>query len=127
MSKKCSAVGKSGKKCGAWSVMGGTKCALHSDPEMAAKMGSKHGRRAKISSQSETTPMEPPKTAHDVKNALATTMAQVHNRSIDTRTANTLAYVATGLLRAIEVADLEAKLRALQALLDGQRTGNGTT
>ena len=45
-----------------------------------------------------------------VRDALARTMAQVHARAIDTRTANAVAYVATSLLRAIEVADLEAKL-----------------
>ena len=45
MSQRCSARNRSGKQCGAWAVTGGAKCALHLDPELAAKMGSKHGRR----------------------------------------------------------------------------------
>lgn len=58
--------------------------------------------------------MMPPKTAGDVRDALANTMAQVHARQIDTKTANALAYLATSLLRAIEVSDLEGRLDALE-------------
>jgi hypothetical protein len=42
-------------------------------------------------------------------------MAEVHARQIDTRTANALAYLATSLLRAIEVSDLERRLEDLEA------------
>jgi hypothetical protein len=62
--------------------------------------------------------MEPPKSAGDVRDALANTMAHVHARRMDTRTANTLAYLATSLLRAIEVSDLESRLAALEAQTD---------
>ena len=59
--------------------------------------------------------MEPPKTTGEVRDALANTMAQVHARQIDARTANTLAYLAMSLLRAIEVSDIESRLDALEA------------
>src|SRR5260370_20726259 len=115
MSKRCSANNRNGKGCGAWAAAGLDKCALHSDPELAAKMGSKHGRRATLSSsQPAAAPMMPPKTAGDVRDALANTMAQVHARQIDTKTANALAYLATSLLRAIEVSELESRLDALE-------------
>jgi hypothetical protein len=113
MSKRCLAKDRNGKRCGAWAVTGAEKCALHLDPELAAKMGSKHGRRAALPPQPDAAPMEPPKTASDVRDALANTMAQVHARKMDTRTANALAYLATSLLRAIEVSDLESRLAAL--------------
>jgi len=45
MSQQCSAKNRNRKRCGAWAVTGGNKCALHLDPGLAAKMGSKHGRR----------------------------------------------------------------------------------
>jgi hypothetical protein len=61
--------------------------------------------------------MEPPKTAGAVRDALANTMAEVHARKTDSKTANTLAYVGTSLLRAIEVADLENRLEAIEILL----------
>jgi hypothetical protein len=114
MSKRCSANNRNGKRCGAWAAAGLDKCALHLDPELAAKMGSKHGRRATLPSQPTAAPMKPPKTAGDVRDALANTMAEVHARQIDTKTANALAYLATSLLRAIEVSDLESRLDALE-------------
>src|ERR1022692_78580 len=115
MSKRCSAKNRNGKRCGAWPVTGGDKCALHLDPELAAKMGSRHGRRAAHPPHSDVAPMEPPKTTGEVRDALANTMAQVHARQIDARTANTLAYLAMSLLRAIEVSDIESRLDALEA------------
>jgi hypothetical protein len=80
MSKRCSAKNRNGKRCGAWPVTGGDKCALHLDPELAAKMGSRHGRRAAHPPHSDVAPMEPPKTTGEVRDALANTMAQVHAR-----------------------------------------------
>ena len=58
--------------------------------------------------------MQPPKTAGDVRDALANAMAQVHARRMDAKTANALAYLGTSLLRAIEVSDLESRLEALE-------------
>ena len=95
-------------------MSGGEKCALHLDPELAAKMGSKHGRRVAAVPQPDAAPMEPPKTASDVRDALANAMAQVHARKMDAKTANALAYLGTSLLRAIEVSDLEGRLDALE-------------
>jgi hypothetical protein len=46
MSKRCSAKNRNGERCGAWAVIEGDKCALHLNPELAAKMGAKHGRGA---------------------------------------------------------------------------------
>jgi hypothetical protein len=114
MSKQCSESNRNGRRCGAWAVTGGTKCTLHSDPQRAAKLGSKHRRGAGVPSKLEAAPMEPPKTAGNVRDAFANTMAQVHARRMDPRTANALAYIATSLLRAIEVADLEGRLAALE-------------
>ena len=58
--------------------------------------------------------MQPPKTAGDVRDALASAMAQVHARQMDARTANTLAYLGMSLLRAIEVSDIEKRLDAVE-------------
>jgi hypothetical protein len=114
MSKRCSAKNRNGKRCGAWSAVGKDKCALHLDPELAARMGSKRGHRRAHPIYSDELPMEPPKTAGEVRDALANTMAQVHARQMDARTANTLAYLAMSLLRAIEVSDIEERLNALE-------------
>lgn len=75
-------------------------------------MGSKHGHRKAHPLHSDVVPMEPP--AGEVRDVLAMTMAQVHDRKMDTKTASTLAYLATSLLRAIEVSDIEKRLDALE-------------
>ncbi len=64
--------------------------------------------------------MEPPKTAGEVRDARANTMAQVHARQMDARTATTLAYLAMSLLRAIEVPDLESRMAALEVAQRGE-------
>lgn len=120
MSKRCSDKSRNGKRCGAWAVTGANKCALHLDPERAARMGPNHGRKKVLPSQAAAAPLSPPKTAGDVRDALANTMAQVHAGQIDTKTANALAYLATGLLRAIEVSDLESRLDALEGTQQAQ-------
>jgi hypothetical protein len=86
-------------------------------------MGCKHGRRVALPPQPAAAPMELLKTAGDVRDALANTMAQVHTRQIDTRTANALVYVATSLLRAIEVSELESRLAALEAIQRAEERG----
>jgi hypothetical protein len=113
MSKRCSAKNRKGQRCSAWSAVGKDKCALHLDPQLAARMGSKHGYRKAPALRPDVLPMEPPKTAGEVRDALANTMVQVQARQMDARTANTLAYLAMSLLRAIEVSEIEDRLDAL--------------
>jgi hypothetical protein len=120
MSKRCSAQNRNGKRCGAWAVTSKTKCALHLDPDRASKLGSKRGRRAAPQADAESAPIEPPQTAADVRDVLSSAMAQVHSRKMDTKTASTLAYLATSLLRAIEVSDFESRLDALEYYQRGE-------
>ena len=67
-----------------------------------------------LPSQSEALLVSPPKTAGDVRDVLSNTISQVQSRNMDVRVANSVAYLATSLLRAIEVADLERRLVALE-------------
>jgi len=115
MSKRCFAKNRRGKRCGAWAVTGKAKCALHLDPELAAQMGSKHGSRPVLPGHSEAVSIELPKSAGDVRDVLANAMSQVQSRNMAVKIANCLAYLSTSLLRAIEVADLERRLVALES------------
>ena len=117
MSEKCTSKTASGEPCGAWPIRGGTQCALHSDPERAAKMGSRHGRKAVLPPDTDAPPMEPPKTAGDVRDAIAQVMSDVRSCRLDTKIASTLGYLASVLLKSIEVADVEGRLAALESVL----------
>ncbi len=120
MSTKCTARKRDGKRCGAWAPQGKAKCALHSDPELAAKMGAMH-RRGTVGQPDKDTAMLPlPKTALEVRDALATAMVQVQARKMDTKTANALAYVGTSLLRAIEVSELEERVKQMELQRSGE-------
>src|SRR6266851_9432388 len=114
MPKQCVAKNRSGRRCGAWAVTGKAKCSLHLDPGRAARLGAERGSRAILRLHPSPVSMEPPQTAGDVLKVLAITMSQVHSRKMDVRIANSLAYISTSLLRAIEVADLERRLAALE-------------
>lgn len=126
MSTRCTAKSRKGKRCGAWAITGKTKCALHFDPKRAAKLGSKHGRGALELPDPKAQPLQPPKTANDVRDALAETMAAVQDRArlhgMDAKLANTMAYVGSSLLRAVEICNLEARMKAIE---DRQGEGNG--
>ena len=48
---------------------------------------------------------------------------QVHSRKMDVRIANSLAYISTSLLRALEVSDLERRLEALEQAQKSEEGG----
>ena len=121
MPQRCSAKNRRGEPCRAWAISGNSKCGLHLHPERAAKMGAKHGRKAQTSSlavvASELSqPVDLPKRADQVRDFLAETLIQVRYKRLDARTASTLVYVASSLLSAIKLADLETRLAALEEL-----------
>jgi hypothetical protein len=55
-----------------------------------------------------------PVTARDVRALFADAMAQVRNRRLDSRVASTMAYVASALLKALEIEDLESRIEQLE-------------
>src|SRR6516164_6500920 len=101
-SGRCKAKTKAGRPCAAPAVKGGESCALHSDPERAVQLGRKGGLRNRHTYEQSNEPVAPPESAADVKRMLAETMAEVKAGRIDPKVANTVAYLATVLLRAYE-------------------------
>lgn len=117
---------RDGKRCGARALTGNKFCALHAEPGKAAELESRGGRRRAVSKDPEpdTSPaVEIPKTAKGVRDVLAEAMTQIRCRKLDPKLGNALAYVASSLLRAIELGDLEGRLRALEER-DGGGNGN---
>jgi hypothetical protein len=55
-----------------------------------------------------------PVTARDVRVLLAEALADVRNRRLDPRVASTMAYVASSLLKALEIEDLESRIEQLE-------------
>jgi hypothetical protein len=117
----CRAKTGSGRPCGAPALRESQFCSLHADPDRASKLGRKSAAVRSSSEASEKSPAiaecPVPKTASDVKEILAQTMADIRAGKTNPKLGTTLAYIATALLRAIEVSDLENRLRGMEAAL----------
>ena len=110
---QCRAMTASGQQCKAKPYKDGL-CFFHSDPRRAAELGRKGGRRKAAFIRSELKEIEAPKCAADLVRLLAQTIVEVRGGALDTRRANAISYLGTAFLRAVDVSDLEARVRALE-------------
>jgi hypothetical protein len=58
--------------------------------------------------------MNAPQNVDEVRLALGRVMADVHNGTLETKVATAVVYAASALLKAIEVSDLEVRLKRLE-------------
>jgi hypothetical protein len=84
----------------------------------AAELGSKGGRRRTVYSPSKLKEFAAPKTAADLRDLLAQSIIEIRTGEMDPKLANSISYLGTGFLRAVEVADLEARLENLQRMME---------
>jgi hypothetical protein len=103
MSQRCSAKNRNGKRCGAWAVRGEAQCVLHSDPERAAELGSKHGRKVTLLCLPEllNPPHRPLKSAEEVCELLEETINRVRQGSLGLRDAHTIGFLSGVHLKAL--------------------------
>jgi hypothetical protein len=103
MSKRCAAKNRNGKRCGAWALRDKPQCALHSDPERAAAMGSKHGRKMTVLFQPD--PLDPLyrplKSPEEICEVLEETINRVRQGAFDLRAANTIGFLSGVQLKAL--------------------------
>ena len=105
---KCAAKNRAGKPCRAPAVAGARHCVMHSG--RAVELGSLGGRRRAKYNLGELNDAPIPNSAADLKNFLGKLMVEVLNGKVDPKTANSISYIATGLLRAIEATVVEKEL-----------------
>lgn len=115
----CTALTRNGSPCRVPAVRGSRFCALH-DPAKAAAVragrvegGKTRSKPAHIVGDSEAD--LPVKSAHDVVALLADTINRTRKGLLDPRVANALGYLASAVIRALEVGELEERLAALEA------------
>ena len=90
-------------------------CTFHANPQRAAELGRLGGRKNRhYPDATDPALTNPPKSADDVRSLLAETMASVHARRLDHKVGIVLASLGKALLEAIEVADLEGRVKALE-------------
>lgn len=113
LGKRCTATARNGKPCQAPPLRGKKRCAFHSG-NRASVCGQRGGRRRAIFNPDGLEPMKPPQNAAELLLLLSQTIVEVRSAKIDTRAANSIAYLGASFLRAAEVSDLELRLRALE-------------
>lgn len=81
----------------------------------ASELGSRGGRRRTVYSPQGLKDFAPPKTAADLRDLIAQSIIELRTGKLDPKLANSISYLGTGFLRALEVSDLDSRLRALEA------------
>jgi hypothetical protein len=85
----------------------------------AAELGSKGGRRRAFFRPADLKDFAPPNSAADLRDLLAQSIIEIRLGKLDPKLANSISYLGVGFLRALEVSDLENRLRALEAQKEG--------
>jgi hypothetical protein len=103
--------------------MPGGLCYFHANPDKASELGQRGGKARSSDGASDATGYvdRPLKTVEDVTNLLAETINDLRSGSIDSRIANTVGYLATGMLKALQQGDIEGRLRAMEVVLSSNR------
>lgn len=112
---RCRAKTKAGKPCAA-PATGSGFCNLHSHPGRASELGRRGGLRNRHScSPIGDATSAIPNTGAEIRALLAHAMADVKSGHTDPRIGTALAYMASALLKAIEIEELELRIERLQS------------
>ena len=118
---RCAQIHQSGKRCGGYAIAGSAYCFAHA-PEQAAKRdaarrrGGQAGRMATLPASAVTV-----RSLGDVVELVEATINDVRTGRVDVRIANSVGYLANVAIKAIAQSDLEARLEALESVLDPER------
>jgi len=110
---QCKATTASGQPCKAKPHKDGL-CFFHADPQRAAELGRKGGLRKAACPPDDLKELPAPKTAAELRELLAQSIVEVRAGKLDPKLANSISYLGAGLLRALEVSDIETRLDALE-------------
>ena len=119
----CRATTKAGGPCPVPATASGL-CYFHEDPARAAEMGRKGGLKNRHVIPDDGVELPPLNTAEDVRTMLAKLAQDVRARRVEPRVAASVTQIASTLLKAIEVADLEQRLGKLEGKTNGHEEAN---
>jgi len=111
---QCQKRKRDGNQCRTRARSGQKYCALHAEPGKAAELGSKGGRRRAVYSPDALQEFTAPRSAADLRDLLAQSIIEIRAGKLDPKLANSISYLGAGFLRAVEVADLQARLEELE-------------
>lgn len=115
---QCQSKKQEGSRCRARALVNRKHCALHGEPGRAAVLGSKGGRRRTAYKPENLTRLEAPKTAADLRELFAQSILEIRKGDLEPRSANAIAYLGAGFLRALEASELEERLVMMEVQLE---------
>jgi hypothetical protein len=91
--------------------MEGGLCYFHANPDKASELGKRGGRAKSPTSTPGVSEYvaRPPKSVDDVTKLLANTINDLRSGTIDSRLANTVGFLATGMLKALQQVSLASR------------------
>src|SRR5580765_99487 len=118
---RCKARTKLGEPCRAQATRNGF-CSLHCDPQRAAELGRLSGESRRSQEPGQVV-LPPPKSASDLHQALGQIFSEVCSGRMDGNLGRSVSYIASVLVRTLELSDHEVRLRALEQMLKSIRSG----
>jgi hypothetical protein len=119
--RRCIEIATSGRQCGGYAISGSDRCFAH-DPtsavnrDTARRRGGQAGRVITVSESN-----FPVRCPSDVIALVEATINDVRAGRLDTRVANSVAYLATVAMKGFEQSNVERRLDSLEAVLDPVR------
>jgi len=120
---KCRAATQSGNPCRANALLGKEYCLAH-DPESRDKFKeiTKKGGKVKKKVQVVLAPIEFKGDVREVLDLLADTINRVRSNKMPPRIANTVGYLAGHMIKALEIAELEERLKKVERIILERKT-----
>ncbi|MBA7471591.1 MAG: hypothetical protein GH144_01755 [Clostridia bacterium] len=120
---KCKARTRSGKPCKANALIDKDYCLAH-DPESRKKFKeiTKKGGKVKKKVQVSLALIEFKGNSGEVLDLLADTINRVRSENMPPRIANTIGYLAGHMLKALEIAEIESRLRKVERIVLERKT-----
>lgn len=121
---KCLFVKENNEECQANAMKEGQFCFLHNPdiPDEEKRLVQARGGKGNIVRIEDGLPEIKINTADDVVSLLEDTANRVRSGELDIRIANTLAYIAGHLLKALEIADIKKKVESVERIILERKT-----
>ena len=115
---KCQAITKSGHPCRAHALRGKKYCLTH-DPESKNQMKvyAQKGGQVKKKIQVQLAPIEFQGNVKEILDLLADTINRVRSNYMPARTANTIGYLASVMIKALEVSQIDDRLKEVERIV----------
>jgi hypothetical protein len=120
---QCQAMTKEGKQCKAHALKGKEYCLMH-DPDSKEKLKeyARQGGLVKKKVQTSLAPIEFTGDVKEVLNLLADTINRVRSNTMPARTANTIGYLANVMIKALEITEIDNRLKQVERVVMERKT-----